>query len=250
MGEERNRLAVAHQTDKAQMFGKRRDRELGRLGRDKLVVGMFTPLYEPYDEYNNVLHPKVQAQLAKMAHTKREFQQTSLMIKGEPCLNKASRMDIEVFNEKNDKMYKVPTFENCVKLSKLSGIEPPEANVDSINLFLNNLLANQDALIRLKKASPRDYCLLKIHNAVMNIRDIERWKDWRKSDWVYITLRSEIDGKMYALSHYITWMYRDFREDPVEHMTERSGIAILHQDEFLIEPTLKDIAKLFEKAIY
>jgi hypothetical protein len=44
-------------------------------------------------------------------------------------------------------------------------------------------------------------------------------------------------------------MYCDYEEDPVEHMKERSKITIIHQDEFLIDATLKDIAALFKKAL-
>src|SRR5262249_5593987 len=39
------------------------------------------------------------------------------------------------------------------------------------------------------------------------------------------------------------------REDPVEHMTGRSIVAILHQDPFLIEFMLNDIAKIFKRII-
>jgi hypothetical protein len=69
-----------------------------------------------------------------------------------------------------------------------------------------------------------------------------------KSIYVLGKVRIEIDKKMYALSEYLTWTYQDHTTDPVERM-KHSTVVIIHQDEFLIEPTVKEISSIFEKAI-
>jgi hypothetical protein len=73
--------------------------------------------------------------------------------------------------------------------------------------------------------------------------------DNRKSHWVLATSRLEIDGKMCALSQFLTYMHFDGIHDPVEKMKGRSPITIIHQDLFLIEGSLKNISQIFEKAV-
>lgn len=246
MGEERNKLALEHKTKNGEKFGIRRDMDSSPSG--ETALSPITSLYEPYDEYNAIMLKKLQPILAKMKHTLTDFTQTSCQIMGEPCLGRASSMNIEIINKDNDKAIKVIDFENCVKMSELCGLKPPQNENDKF-LFLNKLLSDSNALAKLKKASLEDYKLLKINKVILDVRDVERWKEWKKSDWVYITIRLEIDNKMYALSNYLTWMYRDFKEDPVEHMTGKAGITIMHQDKFLIPSTLNDAAKIFSKAL-
>ncbi len=54
---------------------------------------------------------------------------------------------------------------------------------------------------------------------------------------------------MQDLSEYLTWADRDFVTDPVDQMTGRSIVAILHQDLFMTETMLDDIAKIFKNII-
>jgi hypothetical protein len=245
LGEARYQIALANKTDNVEFFGKRRDQILS----EGEIPFSFTPLYKPYETYNVSLLEKIQKHLSKMKHTKKEFIQTELCINYEPCLGRASRIEIKIMNEKsNNKILTLPEFENCLRLSPLCGLPPPQ-DQKGVLPFLDNLLKNESALKELRKNSLDDYLLLKIHKIIANIRKIEKWKELKKSDWVLVTVRSEIDNKLYALSYYLTWIYRDFKSDPVKYMTERSGITILHHDKFLIETTLKDVASLFVKAL-
>lgn len=78
----------------------------------------------------------------------------------------------------------------------------------------------------------------------------------RKSMYVHVLLRTEVDGDLYAMTDYITWMYEKKQwvqykcpeHHPIKRMTERSKVMLLHQDEYLIEKTLEEIAKVFERA--
>lgn len=79
----------------------------------------------------------------------------------------------------------------------------------------------------------------------------------RKSHYVHVLLRTQVDGKLYSMLNYITWMYekeewithKNPRHNPVKRMIERSKVMLIHQDEYLIEPTLQETAKVFEKAV-
>lgn len=70
-----------------------------------------------------------------------------------------------------------------------------------------------------------------------------------KSVFIQGTSRLEVNGQLYALSTYLTWLYQDHKNDPLINMVPYSKILIIHQDPFLIEPMLKDIAHVFEQAI-
>ncbi len=63
------------------------------------------------------------------------------------------------------------------------------------------------------------------------------------------TARLQVNGKRYATSQYLTRMYRQQSEDPVDRLKKYSTVLILDQDVFLVDDMMKDIAKLFKRAI-
>lgn len=69
-----------------------------------------------------------------------------------------------------------------------------------------------------------------------------------KNIFVLCKVRIEIDGKMYALSEYITWTYQNFAQDPVDRLSG-SSITIIHQDRYLIEATLKEVSMIFKRCL-
>lgn len=82
---------------------------------------------------------------------------------------------------------------------------------------------------------------------------IERYSLVAKDlDWIVGTLHGEIDGKRVPLSQYLTWFKRDNGPDPIEAATGPDGYSIftiLHQDPFLTESMIDDMAKVFEQAL-
>jgi hypothetical protein len=62
------------------------------------------------------------------------------------------------------------------------------------------------------------------------------------------TVRIQIDNKMYALSKYITWASQDTVTPPSDRMLQTTAV-ILHQDRFLMNDTLKEIAKIFKQSL-
>lgn len=69
-----------------------------------------------------------------------------------------------------------------------------------------------------------------------------------KSDFILVTKRSEINGKMYATSQWLTWAYKDYTRNPLDRMLlpeYRPTATVLHQDVFLREDALKECEKIF-----
>lgn len=237
----RHRIAVENKTEKADLFGARRD-------LDPPFSGPFviTSLSDPYDEYNKSLLPVLQEHLSFMKHDLRSFDQTEWKIQLEKCLGRASSMEFTILSSETSKNWAFPlTSEGYKRLCKLCSVTPSEEPYTSSHF--NHLIENKEAMLKLREVSIEDYKRLKNSLTILHIRTT--YPKERKSDWVLVTMRSEIKGKMYALSQYLTWMYRDYKNDPVTQMTDRSIISIIHQDPFLIEPMLDDCAEIFKEAI-
>lgn len=248
-GEARHRIAIAHKTPKAELFGIRRDEKFQS-------IAYTTPLCGAYYEYNPRVLNVMQTHLKKMNHSLREFHQTELEVKEDKYLGRNFSMEFSILTETVKHMNKYHSYENYIRLCALIGIKPeaPEGEADVkdengrlLPVCMNKLLSNREAMIVLKKKFPEEYKRLKLYLVILQMRFLAPHK--KKSDWALTTLRLEVDGKMYAISQYLTWMYRDFKDDPVERMLNHSISTILHQDPFLIDAMLADIAKIFKKAI-
>ncbi|GAB4187095.1 MAG: hypothetical protein Tsb0015_05490 [Simkaniaceae bacterium] len=221
------------------MFGKRRDHD------DALIsICGITSLSNPYQEYNDKLLPILQKYLQPMKHTFKSFEETERKIQEEECLGKKSSTDIQLFTFEKVKEWSFTTsHEMYRKICKICAITPQERRIEQ---HFMEILQNKENLLKIKQNSFIDYRNLKITRMVEQIR-----KDYegRKSDWALITRRLEVNGKMYALSSYLVWLYRDFQHDPIKQMKTRSIATLVHQDMFLIEPMLKEISAVFKQAM-
>lgn len=240
-----------------QKFGIRRDQEENFPGPFGL-----TALFNPYDEYGDKLLTVFQKHLGGMRHTLKEFQETEKTVHGESFFGKSSYMQFKIFSgQEMNNSYIQPTPKEILRLSGLCKV-PATAMPSEITSF-DFLIENKQYMETLKSASPEDYKKLKMLHIVPEM--IKTFPKWKKSDFILVTLRAEIDTaengqtkQMFPLSQYITWAYRDFKEDPVEHMRSpddngavvtRSIITIIHQDPFLIKPMLAKCAKIFKDVI-
>lgn len=218
-GRIRNEIAVDQKDENARFFGIRCD---STASYD--VINM-TELNGQYCSYHNILMPIISKNLSTMDHSLREFKEKELKIAYAPVMNRKSSMEISIIDD-------------VVKQLSLLTTEEME--------FYNGN-KNIEDLRKLKKTSPEKYKELKLKIAIVHMRS--QYPTVKKSDWVLITRRLEVDGKMYALSQYLTWMFRDFKIDPIVRMEMESVIGIIHQDVFLIETMLKDTANLFKNFI-
>jgi hypothetical protein len=242
LGDARHRIAQEHGTEKADLFGVRRDQE------PFPGISIITPLGHPYEEYNQRLMSMLYRHLKIMEHDLEKFYETKSKILEKKCLGRASSIEFEILTY--DTLKEWPSknyfFERYKKLCEPCSIPSTETPFDPKSL--RDLMENKDAMQRLKQASIEDYKRLKITEAIFEITHLYK-DEGKKSDWVLVTMRSEVEGNMYAFSQYLTWLYRDFQRDPIEKMKEQSIISILHQDPFLIDPMLEDVAKIFKRAI-
>lgn len=245
-GDTRHEIAKLHHTDDAFRFGKRRD-QCGEGELSKFYMCGMTPLYDPYHAYNPPVIEMMQKHLKKMKHTNKEFQQVELKVAGEKCLDRNFSMDFSILTYDELKKWNTVNYEKYEELCQLCGVAKTVKESASVEDLLNGLCENMKLMEILKKKSPANYKKLKLNGLMSNMYGI-RPKN-KKSDWALVTLRLEINGQMFALSQYLTWMYRDYIKDPVERMKDRSVVAIVHQDPFLIEPMLKDISKVFKAAL-
>ena len=239
-GASRNSIAVSHETDSAEDFGVRRDR------KEDFIPSAETCLGGPYSEYNERLLSVIQKQLKTMEYDKADFKQTKSQVSFDPCLGRRSMMDYTIITPELKNWEKVTfTDEDYERIREIS--EVPRALEDDRYDRYVQLLGNKDAMQKLREKSPEDYRRLKLFACFLWLR--KEYPMARKSDWIHVTVRSLVNGKMQDLSEYLTWVYRDFENDPVDQMTGRSIVAILHQDPFLIETMLDDMAKIFKNAI-
>ena len=72
---------------------------------------------------------------------------------------------------------------------------------------------------------------------------------YRKSFFAFGKAKIKIDEKVYVTSHYLTWLYRDFVEDPYDRMLRCSKVMVIHTDNFLIDDLLQECARIFEQAL-
>ncbi|MDR3476819.1 MAG: hypothetical protein P4M14_02160 [Gammaproteobacteria bacterium] len=245
-GQERNQLAAKHHTQGAASFGKRSDQP------ENFGGSPFTPLVPLYEEYNKRVLADIQNYLKKMPHTPAQFKQTELKEADQPCLGHKASTEVLImtFEEIKKHIYTAFGLEDYVRLCELCGIAPIKETTKGFNLMdeIWNLTQNKETMQTLKQKSIDEYKKLKLFTIISDIKK-SMGPHEKKTDWVLVTKRLEVEGKMYALSQYITWLNRDLRTDPVTRMLDHSEVAIIHQDVFLIEKMLASMAKQFEKII-
>lgn len=243
-GNIRHNIAREHGTSSAELYGIRRD-------SDSVSVSMMiTSLGSVYSEYNVKLLAKVQNYLRSMKHNISAYQQTELKVPGRSSIGRHTSTDVSILTieKKDDWSFISMTFSDYERICEICSIEPLDIKTHCLEECINHLFRT-DCMRLIKQHSINDYKRLKMFFVM---KDLYIQFPGKKSDWVLVTTRCEIQGKMYALTQYVTWMYRTLRDDPVEFMTTRSDptvVTLIHQDVFLIKETLKEIANLFKQAI-
>lgn len=241
LGTERHRLARDHGTKNADAFGIRRDQE-----KDFPSPFCATPLSAPYEEYNAKMIPLIYKYLDPLKRTLREFQQTEWKVQEESYEGRKCTLEFSILTFENVKKWSIDLcYDEYKRFCALCSINAVDESSYTHQDFFN-LVNSKKAMLNLKQNSIEDYKKFK-HS--MLIGEIRNLYEGRKSDWVLATMRFEVNNKMYALSQYLTWLYRDYSTDPLERMKENSIISVVHQDPFLIDPMLQDISKIFQRVI-
>lgn len=241
----RSEIAVKQGTENADDFGKRRD------DPHSLSVCFRTSLYGPYGDYNSKILSLLQPHLRDIPHDLQAFssEEAKLEKKAELpcCLSRSFSLEVIVLPPEADEKGRPFTLDEFIEIFKICDLPFSEAARKNPESELKDFCYNYEAMKKLKERAPKLYKRLKVSNEIDDA--YLSFPQRRKSDWAVATLRLEIDGKLYALSQYVTWMYRDFLEDPVDKMSRDSVVSILHQDPFLIKDVLHDAGKLFKEII-
>ncbi|MCX6990875.1 MAG: hypothetical protein NTX49_07435 [Chlamydiae bacterium] len=257
----RQNIAIAHGTNSAESFGRKRElpctpEELAR-GENARYIGAFTLLDgEEYSEYNSLFLDRLQRALRTLRHDIRGFSQTTYE-ETKKVLGRVNKFSAEVLTgEVLLRLGTIPTIEELNAAITIEG-RKPENIIDFVN--------SREAMLSLKSSAPDLDKRLRMSHYLKALA-IECPSPTKmatpsgevivagnpgnlKSMYVLATNRLEVDGKLYAISQYLTWMYCNYSEDPVDRMKRHSKVMVIHQDTFLIETTLKNIAKIFQEAI-
>ncbi len=236
LGKVRYEIAMDHDSEYKELFG---------LSRDSEDVGCYletTPLIDCYDEYDQcLLMPLVQGHLKEMKAKGVE----KMCFPQESCLDRKAYLETSTIKggnfEELAREYLTPEFYET--LCRHCEIEPQSSfSEQSFNLFLEK----KELLQKLKETNIEDYKRYILARTLLNLEEIAPSE--KKTHWVVTTQRSEVEGKMYALTKYVTWFNAN-EPKAIDRMAQYSVVTLLHQDIFLIEPMLQDLSKIFERIV-
>jgi hypothetical protein len=256
LGDERRKIAQAHHycSKKADTFGQRRD---GAVLHGNAGV---TVLSHQYARYGESILQRLAKIIGKMAHTDRGFTEKTLT-SDHRCLGRGSRFVIEIVDGIDlPKAGWVPT----VKFDELAAA----AEVDTTEMTADDkhkLLYTKEFMGKAKAKDPDLYKRLRMMAGLTVLNDAypspqriplptggftyESGTGNLKSLYLLMTKRLEIGGKMVNIGQHLTWLYCNYTEDPVDRMLRCSSVAMIHQDVFLVDISLQDIAQIFKAAM-
>ncbi len=262
LAETRHQIAVDHKTHFTEHAGMRRDQEI------LPSVAPMTFMTHPYDAYGKKIITTFAEQLSPLKRNLKEYQEKALTIE-EKCLGRISRYKFEVLDAQD--LHNRGWAHIALKPDGLQQVEAAlnlplsSADIDMAThaeKLTSHLLSKAD-LQTIKTNNPPLYTSIKMGEALTELvktfpspiktpdgRSIQSGNtDYLKSIYIVGTPRLQVNKKLYALSPHMTWQYCNWREDPVERMKRCSEALVIHQDVFLVEPMLQDMAKLFKEAI-
>ncbi len=248
LGQRRKAIAVDHKhRNSSKEFGHRRDAERGLGPYSSPLTGLFGF----YKDYNTLILNRFHEEIQHMSHDLKEFKEKERVL-NDTFLGRKSSFKFQIL-ERHERPEYVP---NAQISARISG---------SSNLTQADIYDSKSRMQAFKEKAPKLYAQDKLWTAINELKrnhpspqraDLSNGQlDYigdtanLKSLYLYGTSRLEIDGKMYALSNYLTWLYCTCDTDPVERMKECSIVWVLHHDTFLIEKTLNDASKVFEQAV-
>lgn len=209
----------------------------------------YTELVGPYREANRFAVENLSKELASLSHDYRQFHETSKKIQ-EVVAGRHFSTEVKILASQD-----VAEWSHEVPREVVSKYAVPlrDANPGLTPIQLWG---------KYKEAQPKLYLHSKMHFHLMQIaqifpspkHDSQRTKIVSgtaanlKSEYVLVTKRVEIDGKMVSIGQQLTWVYRTFNSDPFQRMTNpafQPVITVLHQDIFLHPISMNECARLF-----
>lgn len=237
LSQARHKIACEHNTKVQESYGTRRD---GDAFNDASSCSYLAGIYA---EYNSRVIKTIQAHLTQL----QPLTSSPKTIQSEPWLGRHSSITYEILPQENH-----TNWLSCFSLDEYKEL------CSWCNVSIHDFPYNEESLIKigqskaamanLKKNAPAEYKKFKLATCFVDF--IETYPQKQDSDFVLATVRGEVDGKMYALAQYFVDFPMGLTPSlRIKAMADRSIVLIIHQDPFLIEPMLADLAKIFKRAI-
>lgn len=259
--EERQRIAREHKTPTAEAFGRRRDTE----GRKDFY---FTTLEAEYREYNSKVLSLFAVPMMNMNLMTKSSEPKSVKLTDE-WLGQTTTLELEIFENE--------------RLTQLNWLSPPHVSelpddfpMDLYHKQQKTSLSDAELSIYLagmkkfKAEYPVMYKRMKMVALMLKMQEefpspkytplpgggysFDGKEGNLKSFFVLGTARWQIpsaDGKInaYATTQFLTWLYRNHRDQPVPKMMRDSTMMLIHPEKFFIPDLLQQIAKIFAQSI-
>jgi hypothetical protein len=257
MGRERRQIAADHQTEAAEKFGLRR-------GLSNMACASSTNFSHPkYRGYKRPILDRLESFLSQMKHDDKQFIEKKEYVKAQ-ALGRLSSIEIEILEAEDmqtERWFSTPLDERMPRWFPSKLCKPvPHSPQEEAKLLT--------AMSRLWKENPiQSQWLLRgyyIHTFWQFFPTYDQRKiaqtpsEWiehlimRKSVLVEAKVFLEINGKMQMLYGYLTCLHRDLahpKQNTLSKMLHKANLLVLHQPQFFVEETLKDLAAVFEQII-
>lgn len=261
MAKERGDIAKDHKTEHAEEFGLRRDREAASESH--------TRLNKPgYTQYEKKVRAYLTTLVSKMRRSKHHFLEKKHSFTGQ-ILGRTSLIEIEIFDKADIEKEGWLTAAGRLK-RKLPEWFPSEICSTQYQTSSQKKQLYH-ALKRLWREDPKGYQWLEKgynlpyfapdlppHYDKLKFPKINHPIEWMKTVLslktilAEVTVFFEINGKLQPLYGYFTALYQnqdDREEDLLTTMGNHSVPLLIHQRQFLIEETLKEVSTIFEQIV-
>lgn len=251
----RGEIAHAHGTKDADKFGRKR-------AEDGVSDHYFTYLDQEYGDYGRKLLLLLQGHLRGM---KIERKSPGREIKKIEDPTTGSTFEIEVLDYDDLVRHHWHAPIASEHLPEGFPIDLLEKKAQSQTLKPAERRKLRGAFRQFKESAPELYKRFKMNTLILQIQHdfpspkvtqlpggghhIDGEEGNLKSFYVLGTARLMVGEKRFATTQYLTWLYRDFSMHPADRMLRDSTIMVIHQDVFLMQETLQEIARIFAKAV-
>lgn len=226
----RQEIAVRHGTENSDQFGALRIDGLGVCSRTRLFAKTYSTYGADALERIKTVVDRMKGESCSRGSC-RGFTSEKEVIDGS-CGGLKTRTEVDVFiRTKAEEIMQTldPHWIRVLKQKKLDFKRIDEPKVAQA----------------IKAALPVLYSRLPLTLAWNQFQISKMTKDFPQTFYVTVTQRIEMDGALYALSKLMTFGNCDGSS---EEMWAHSEVACLHQDRFLIERTMAEAEKYFDKA--
>lgn len=240
LGEERKRIAQEHKTENANLFG--------HLRIHPPIQHLFslTPLSHAYADYRPRVAQMIQEDLSDIIEDNDTFMTDEYFTEFDPINGKTSMISYSLFNSTNSKKWFIKKNDETVyrEICARCGI-PVKENLQGLDLITEFSTDLEKAQL-LHEHTPEYYNRIKLTSIFVKILN----HDYPiPTDWILASRTTQKEGKTLAQTDYLVWLPLDRDGTIIDAIENEAPVFIIHQDRFLIEQSLSEIAAIFKRAI-